>query len=104
MDYNDKRLTLPKLRNFFFRLPYNSQTRLDMAGISEEARPWDINTYMLANVIDILLALDWHTVAAHSKSAPKPPKPFPRPDVNSKPKTKPRWPGKTIVSKGVKNG
>lgn len=80
------------------------QTKFDMEETSPEARHWSVDTYMLANVIDAIQASDWHFIAANSKHAPKPPKPFPRPDsqkkkVNKTNKTN-MWPGKTIVDKG----
>lgn len=78
------------------------QTKYDMAETPPEARYWSVDTYMLANVIDAIQAMDWHFIAANSKHTPKPPKPFPRPDSQKKVnKTKTNmWPGKTIVDKG----
>lgn len=89
------------MRNLYFRLPIHSETRFDMADVPLESRAWDMNTYMIANAIDAILALDWHFISANSKHPPKPPKPFPRPEIKKKEK-KPKgfWPGKTIAAKG----
>lgn len=88
------------MRNLWERLPEDCETNYDIAEVPRESRGWDINTYMIANVVDILQALDWHFIAANSKHAPKPPKPFKRPElkkIEPKPKPKGYWPGKTIV-------
>lgn len=106
MDINDPRLTIRRLRNFISRLPIDSEVVNDRDKIPREARVWNINTYMLANIFDAIAHLDWVTVSANSKRVQKPPKPFPRPDI--KPKRvvtkKNIWPGKTIVDKGRMNG
>lgn len=84
----------------FFRLPYDSETKFEIGEVPEEARLWSVNTYMLANVIDMLQALDWHFITANSKRAPSPPKPFKRPAIKKEyPKPKGYWPGKTIIDK-----
>lgn len=101
MDINDPRMTIRRLRNFFERLPYDSETYLDIAKVPREAREWDANTWLLANVIDMLQAVDWHLVAANSKRPPHPPKPFPRPELKVKHTKKKMWPGKTIIDKGI---
>lgn len=89
-----------RMRNLWERLPVDSETNYDIAETPKEARGWDMNTYMLANVIDTLQALDWHFIAANSKRPPKPPKPFKRPELKKKePKPKGFWPGKTIIDK-----
>lgn len=81
----------------------DSQTMLDIAGVPAEARLWDTNTWMLANIIDSIKELDWHTVAAYSKNKPRPPKPFYRPKVKTeRAVAKKVWPGKTIIDKGGK--
>lgn len=89
------------MRNLYERLPYNSETNYDIAETPSEARHWDINTYMIANLIDVTSALDWHFISANSKHPPKPPKPFKRPELKKK-EIKPKgfWPGKTVVDKG----
>lgn len=105
MDINDPRMTVRRLRNFFFRLPYKSETMMDIAEIQKEARVWDPNTYMLANIYDAITHLDWVTVSVNSKHAQRPPKVYPRPELKKIVKTKRNmWPGKTIVDKGVKSG
>ena len=105
MDINDPRLSIRRLRNFVDRLPDNSELVREVAKLGPEARDWDSNTYMLANLLDVMMALDWHTVAAHSKNKPKPPKPFPRPKPKETVrKQKPVWPGKTIVDRSKANG
>jgi hypothetical protein len=92
------------MRNLFFRLPYNSETHYDIKKVPRESRYWDINTYMLATIADLVMALDWHFVAANSKHAPKPPKPIQRPLLEEEIKKPKRyWPGKTIVDKGNSN-
>lgn len=105
MDINDPNLTVRRLRNFVDRLPDNSELVREVAKLGQEARDWDTNTYMLANILDVMLALDWHTVSAHSKNKPKPPKPFPRPTPKvTQTKMKPVWPGKTIVDRSKASG
>lgn len=105
MDINHPTMTVRRLRNFFDRLPVDSETLNDIAGVPREARIWDVNTWMLANVIDGLASVSWHVIAANSKNKPKPPKPYPRPETKKKVKnTKPIWPGKTIIDKGKVNG
>lgn len=92
--------SLRRMRNLYFRLPASCQTNWDITETPEEARLWGMDTYMLANVIDAIQAMDWHLIAANSKRPPKPPKPFPRPETKKKaPKPKKYWPGKTIVDK-----
>lgn len=89
------------MRNLYFRLPIDCETNYDISETPREARAWNLNTYMLANVIDAVQAMDWHLIAANSKHPPKPPKPFKRPELKKKaPKGKGYWPGKTIVDKG----
>jgi hypothetical protein len=98
VDINDPRMTIRRLRNFFFRLPVDSETVNDIAEVPREARAWNVDTWMLANVVDALAHLDWVTIAAHSKHAPRPPKPFPRPTIKKVVKSKKTiWPGRTIV-------
>lgn len=98
-------MTIRRLRNFFDRLPTNSETLNDIAEVPRESRVWDANTYMLANVFDAVAHLDWVTIAQASKHTPRPPKQFPRPVMKKidKPK-RAMWPGKTLVDRGVKNG
>lgn len=93
--------SLRRMRNLYFRLPNTCETKYDIAETPRESRVWDIDTYMLANVIDAIQAMDWHLIAANTKHPPKPPKPFPRPELKKK-EAKPKgfWPGKTIVDKG----
>lgn len=94
--------SLRRMRNLYFRLPPQCHTSWDIAETPPEARIWNINTYMLANVIDAIQGMDWHLIAANSKRPPKPPKPFKRPETKKKintPKPKGFWPGKTIVDK-----
>src|ERR1044072_145681 len=106
MDINDPRMTVRRLRNFFFRLPIDSETVNDMAEVPREARAWNVNTWMLANVVDGLQSVSWPIIAANSKRAPKPPKAYPRPAIKKIVKTKKNiWPGRTIiVDKGVRRG
>lgn len=105
-DINSPDITIRRLRNFFDRLPFDSETLNDIGKIPREARAWNFNTYMLANIFDAVMALDWHTVAAHSKNKPQPPKPFPRPKLRTAPVAKKKmvWPGKTIVDRSKING
>lgn len=92
------------MRNLYERLPYNSEVYYDIEEVPQDARHWDINTYVLTNIADILNALDWHFVAANSKNTPRPPKPLPRPKLKKvEKKPKGYWPGKTIVDRGDKN-
>lgn len=97
-DIND--MSIRRMRNLFFRLPPNSEYVYEVNETPQEARVWDVNTYMLANVLDATQAVGWYIVAANSKRTPKPPKPFPRPKTKKQEK-KPKgyWPGKTIVVK-----
>lgn len=98
VDIND--CSVRRMRNLYERLPADCETNYDISEVPRESRGWDINTYMLANVVDALMALDWHFIAANSKRPPKPPKPFARPELKKKePKPKGFWPGKTIVDK-----
>lgn len=85
------------MRNLYERLPVDCETNYDISETPRESRMWDLNTYMLANIIDVMNAVDWHIVAANSKHPPAPPKPFKRPDLKKKNKPKGFWPGKTIV-------
>lgn len=105
MDINDPRMTVRRLRNFFQRLPSNSETIADIQNLTREAREWSPEMWMLANIFDGITHLDWVTIAANSKHAPRPPKLFPRPELKKVVKTKKNiWPGKTIIDKGVKRG
>jgi len=92
------------MRNLYERLPYNSEVQFDMNEVPRESRFWDVNTYMLANLFDVLTILDWHLIAVNSKHPPKPPKPIKRPELTKEEK-KPKsfWPGKTIIDKGTPN-
>lgn len=50
--------------------------------ISPDDAPWlgtERVQSMLADVIDLLNAIDWHLVSANSKRRPRKPKPYPRP-------------------------
>lgn len=103
MDINDPRMTVRRLRNFFQRLPSNSETIADIQNLTREAREWSPEMWMLANIFDGITHLDWVTIAANSKHAPKPPKLFPRPELKKVVKTKRNiWPGKTIIDKGAR--
>jgi hypothetical protein len=94
-------MTIRRLRNFLFRLPPDSETLQDISEVPKEARTWSPEVWMLANVYDAVSHLDWVTIAANSKHAPKPPKPFPRPELKKRVVTKKNiWPGRTIVDKG----
>jgi hypothetical protein len=44
-----------------------------------EFRGWDASRYIAAATVNAVRALQWTYVAAHSKSRPKPPEPFPIP-------------------------
>jgi hypothetical protein len=97
------KVSLRRMRNLFFRLPYNSDVHFEINETPAEARIWTPDTYMLANLIDIMNAVDWHIIAANSKNPPRPPKPFKRPETTKTSKLeKPKgyWPGKTIIDKG----
>lgn len=103
MDINDENLTIRRLWNFFNRLPHTSQTLSDIADMSNEERIWSPEMYMLANVVDAVQALDWHFIAANSRSTPRPPKRIDRPVGKTRNVTKKKvWPGKTIVDRGTK--
>lgn len=103
LDINDPRVTIRRLWNFFSRLPPDSETANDIHEVPREARAWNVNTWMLANIIDAVTHLDWVTIAANSKHAPRPPKPFYRPSTKKVIKSKKAmWPGKTIVDRGGK--
>lgn len=104
LDINDPSVTVRRLWAFFSRLPSDSQTINDINEVPRMTREWNVNTWMLANVIDALQAVDWHIIAANSKRTPKPPKPFPRPETKKRIVSKKMWPGKTIVDKGKING
>lgn len=93
-------VSLRRLACFVKQLPIESKTVSAFNQVTPEAQAWDVNTYMLANVIDMLNALDWHLVAANSKHVPPKPKPFPRPNLKKK---KVLWPGKTIVDTSKEN-
>jgi hypothetical protein len=97
LDINDESITVRRLWNFFSRLKNDSETLRDIGEVPWEGRQWSSDTFMLANIVDSLQAVDWHLVAAHSKNTPKPPKPFPRPQTAKKTPAKKNWPGKTIV-------
>lgn len=100
-DINHPLITVRRLRNFFERLPVDSETLNDIAEVPREGRAWSVDTWMLANVIDAIAHLDWVTVAVNSKHAPRPPKPFTRPAMKKIVKSKKAmWPGKTIVDRG----
>lgn len=101
LDINNETVTIRRLWNFFSRLPVDSETVNDIAGVPRETRSWNVNTWMLANILDAVTHLDWVTIASNSKRAPKPPKPFQRPPTKKVVKTKKTiWPGRTIVDKG----
>lgn len=103
MDINHESITIRRLWNFFDRLPITSETLSDIGELSRAERTWSPEMYMLANVIDCIQALDWHFIAANSKSTPKPPERVKRPEGKARQVTKKKmWPGKTIVDKGGK--
>lgn len=103
MDINDPKMTVRRLRNFVDRLPSTSETISDIKQLTREAREWSPEMWMLANIFDGITHLDWVTIAANSKRAPKPPTLFPRPELKKVVKSKKAmWPGKTIIDKGVK--
>jgi hypothetical protein len=105
MDINDPRMTVRRLRNFVERLPISSETLNDIGEVPRASRAWNVNTWMLANVVDALGMVDWHIIAANSQRVPAPPKPFPRPEIKKqKPITKKLWPGKTIIDRGSVDG
>ena len=81
MDINDPRMTVRRLRNFFERLPSTSETISDIKDLPREAREWSNEMWMLANIFDGISHLDWVTIVANSKHAPRPPKTFPRPEL-----------------------
>jgi hypothetical protein len=100
-DINHPLMTIRRLRNFFLRLPIDSETLNDIAEVSREARAWNVNTWMLANILDAVAHLDWVTIASNSRNTPRPPKPFDRPAMKKIVKSKKAmWPGKTIVDRG----
>ncbi len=103
MDILDPSLSIRRLRNFFDRLPLDSETKQDLAGVDKDARLWDKNTWMLANILDGVNAVSYAVIASSTKNKPKPPKPYPRPEIKKRPKKKPVFLGKTIVDKGKKD-
>lgn len=86
--------------NLYERLPYNAEINYDIGEVPSEGRVWDINTHMLANVIDMLAVVDWRLIAVNSKRPPRPPKNMKRPNMKPKKTSKNFWQGKTIVDKG----
>lgn len=97
--------SLRRMRNLFERLPSTSEVHYDIEEVPRESRAWNINTYMMANLVDAIQAMDWHLIAINSKRPPRPPKPINRPKLKKEPeKPKGYWPGRTIIDKGVTNG
>lgn len=94
-------ISLRRMRNLYFRLPAECETFYDIEEITKEARQWNVDTYMLANLFDVMNAVDYHIIASNSKNPPKPPKPIQRPKLKVEKKSPKLWPGKTIVEKGV---
>jgi hypothetical protein len=68
-----------------------SQLAMEVGKVPEAARTWpDQNTWLLANVLDVVSSLDYHFMLANSEKGQgpkKPPEPFPRP---TDPPKKPR--------------
>lgn len=87
------------MRNLFERLPYDSEVIAEAGELTAEYRRWNIDTYMLANVIDGLNYVAWVVAASNSKHPPKRPKPMKRPEQTKKSAVpaKKRWPGRTMV-------
>lgn len=90
-----------RMLNLYSRLSFDSETSYDMNNVPSEARTWGVDTYMLANVIDMLRVVDWRLIAVNSKRPPSPPKPIKRPKMSEVKKTSRNfWKGKTIVDNG----
>lgn len=87
------------MRNLFQRLPLDSETYAEINDMPIEARTWNPEVYMLANVVDAVMYTAWSVQAANSKRPPKKPKPITRPSLTKKQPAKKRWPGKTIVQR-----
>lgn len=60
-------------------LPEGSRFVAEQRG-GPQFRGWDSGRYALAATVNAVRALQWTYVAAHSKSKPKVPDPFPVPD------------------------
>jgi hypothetical protein len=89
--------SLRRLRVLYEGLPYDSLTNQEIGDMPDEARLWDVNTYMQANILDQLAWIQWSIAASNSKHPPRKPKPIARPKLtNKRPEKKARWVGKTV--------
>lgn len=59
-------------------LPEGSRFIAERQG-GQEFRGWDAGRYATVSIVNAVRALQWTYVAAHAKSRPKPPEPFPTP-------------------------
>lgn len=71
-------LTPLRVLAYIRNLPVGSATLAAIRG-GEQFRDWDVQTYMLANIVDVINHNTYAFVAANSKKKPKPPKPVDRP-------------------------
>lgn len=92
-------VSLRRMRNLYERLPMDSETLSEIGEYTSEARMWNVNTYMLANIIDAVNYVAWSVQATASKHPPRKPKPIKRPDLTKTKSNKKMWPGRTIVQK-----
>lgn len=60
------------------QLPAESRTVAAIRG-GEQFRDWDVNTYLLAALVDAVHENTYAFIAANSRRKPKAPKPIPRP-------------------------
>jgi hypothetical protein len=69
-------------------LPFESSTMATLRG-DGHGTSWSPDTYMLANVVDLIAWGNYQFVSANSKKKPKAPKPIDRPGTaaQNKPKT-----------------
>lgn len=67
-------------------LPTTSRFYAEQRG-GQHFRGWDESRYLMVAVVNAVRALQYTYIAAHSKTRPKPPEPFPTPEsLTSKPK------------------
>jgi hypothetical protein len=67
-------------------LPEGSRFNAERRG-GQQFRGWDSGRYAAVAVVNAVRALQWTYVAAHSKSKPKAPEPFPIPDMSVRKKS-----------------
>lgn len=102
MDDPESTFTLRRLWVMYKALPSRNSVNFAVAKMSEDEKLWTADTYVLANIFDILQKLSYITLCSvlpKGEKKPQQPKPHPRPGRAGAVAKVSNFPGRTVYVK-----